>query len=86
MREQFYVERKQGDFCKNKESDKGKYGEITQRTACREYRCRCENKMVPNATEYTRLIASILEPPVCSFGFIPFKTHSIATWFWLTML
>jgi len=28
------VERKQGDFCKNWESNKGRYGNITNRTAC----------------------------------------------------
>lgn len=60
MREKFYVEKKQGDFCKNGESNKRKYWKITNRTAYQKHQFRYENKMVSSDTEYTRLIASKL--------------------------
>lgn len=53
MRKLFYVERKKSFLCKNGESNKGKYGKIKNRTACKKRQLRCENKMVSSDTEYT---------------------------------
>ena len=44
-----------------------KMGKVTNRTAYQKHQCRCENQMVLSDTEYTRLIASKLEAPVCGF-------------------
>lgn len=49
------MERKQGDFCKDEESNKEKNGKITNRTACQKHKCRCENKVVSSDTEFSKL-------------------------------